>query len=125
LNLPTNCSDTNRAAFCGEPARPGDNIQIFMTGLGRTTANGDPNGAVLPTGDLAPASGIPFYHTAATPAVTIGGNPSRVTFSGLTPGSAGLYQVNVVVPEMPDSDDTPVVVRMPNGVTATSRIAVR
>jgi uncharacterized protein (TIGR03437 family) len=32
------------------------------------------------------------------PVVTIGGLPAQVTFSGLTPGSVGLYQVNAVIP---------------------------
>jgi uncharacterized protein (TIGR03437 family) len=33
-----------------------------------------------------------------TPWVTIGGVPTAVSFSGLAPGFAGLYQVNVQVP---------------------------
>jgi uncharacterized protein (TIGR03437 family) len=32
------------------------------------------------------------------PTVTIGGVPALVTFSGLAPGFAGLYQVNAQVP---------------------------
>ena len=36
--------------------------------------------------------------TTATPTVTIGGSTAGFIFSGLTPGSVGLYQVNVTVP---------------------------
>jgi uncharacterized protein (TIGR03437 family) len=32
------------------------------------------------------------------PTVTIGGQLAQVGFSGLAPGSAGLYQVNVTIP---------------------------
>ena len=37
--------------------------------------------------------------TTMTPGVTIGGVEAKVTFSGLTPGLVGLYQVNALVPE--------------------------
>ena len=36
--------------------------------------------------------------TTFTPVVTIGGQTAPVTFSGLSPGAPGLYQVNVTVP---------------------------
>ena len=34
----------------------------------------------------------------AAPTVTIGGSPGGIIFSGLTPGSVALYQVNVSIP---------------------------
>ena len=37
-------------------------------------------------------------NTTASPTVTIGSATGQVSFSGLTPGSIGLYQVNVSVP---------------------------
>jgi len=47
-------------------------------------------------GEPAPAN--PPLRTAETPSVRIGGVDAPVAFSGLTPGSIGLYQVNVQVP---------------------------
>jgi len=45
--------------------------------------------------------------TVDTLTAAIGGKPAAVMFSGLTPGSSGLYQVNAVVPDgLPDSATT-------------------
>lgn len=41
-----------------------------------------------------PASGDILSETVVTPNVTIGGAPADVSYSGLTPGFAGLYQIN-------------------------------
>ena len=69
------------------PARPGDTIQIFCTGLGAV--------------DVAVETGAPgpSFSTVEVPVkVTIGGIDAAVAFQGLAPGFVGLYQVNVVVP---------------------------
>jgi uncharacterized protein (TIGR03437 family) len=39
-----------------------------------------------------------FQTTALTPIVFIGATPVQPVYSGLSPGSVGLYQVNVQVP---------------------------
>ncbi len=71
------------------PARPGEAIQIFVTGLG----------AVEPAGRTgAAAAAEPHSLTLSTPRVTIGGIDAEVGFSGLAPFYAGLYQVNATVP---------------------------
>jgi uncharacterized protein (TIGR03437 family) len=62
---------------CGQPAGAGDYIQIYVTGLGRATPGGDPNGKVLPTGSVAPADGSVLYQTVQNPTVTIGGGRLR------------------------------------------------
>ena len=67
------------------PAKPGETIALFATGLG-TTNPAIPNGQVVSSTAM----------LSAVPTVTIGGLSAPVTFSGLT--GTGLYQVNVMVP---------------------------
>ena len=62
---------------------------IYANGLG-------PLSTPQSSGD--PASTTQLVSTTATPTVTIGGSTAGFIFSGLTPGSVGLYQVNVSVP---------------------------
>jgi len=71
------------------PVNPGEYIAIFCTGLG-PVSNQPASGAA--------ALSSPLSMTPTLPTVTIGGVPAQVTFSGLAPGFAGLYQVNAVVP---------------------------
>jgi uncharacterized protein (TIGR03437 family) len=71
------------------PAVAGETVLIFLTGLGAVTpAVGD--GALAPTTTLS--------NTAATITADIGGTTAAVSFAGLAPGLAGLYQMNITVP---------------------------
>ena len=129
LKIPGNChaSGIDATALCGEPASIGDFIQIYATGLGKATPNGDPAGTPLPTGSIAPSDGTAVYQTVAAPTVTIGGVQASVSFSGLAPGFAGLYQVNTQVPAgAATGNDVPISVAMPNGRSdASATIAIR
>ena len=87
-----------------QPARPGDDVTIFATGLGQTTP-AVPTGA-RPTG---------LTRTAATPSVTIDGQPAEVTFSGLSSCCVGLNQINVKVPTAARSGNSVPVVLTING----------
>ena len=109
----------------GRPAHVGDILQVYVTGLGKATPNGDPSGAVLTTGNVAPASGNPLYLTVAAPAVTIGGVAATVLFSGIAPGYAGLYQINVQIPDgVQAGDDVPLQIGMPDSPVDTATIAI-
>lgn len=124
LGLPSNC--TVPAKFCGQPVHPGDYLEIYSTGLGAATPNGDPAGAVLPTGSVAPASGNPLYETVATPSVKIGGQAATVVFSGIAPGYTGLYQVDVHIPSnVPTGDDVPLQISMPGGASDSATISIQ
>jgi uncharacterized protein (TIGR03437 family) len=73
-------------ANSASPAKPGETVLIYCTGLGAVSS---------PPADGAAGNGQP---TLITPTVMIGGTNATVSFSGLAPGFVGLYQVNAKVP---------------------------
>jgi uncharacterized protein (TIGR03437 family) len=91
------------------PAKIGEFISIFCTGLGAVTAT--------------PATGVPSPSpsptTVDTPEVMIGGVAATVSFSGLAPGFVGLYQVNVQVPNVAGGDAVPLLLSI-GGVNANA-----
>jgi uncharacterized protein (TIGR03437 family) len=125
LGLPA-CSATSTAATeCGQPANIGDYLTIYMTGLGLATPNGNPSGTPLPTGQNPPLDGSVLYETPTLPTVTIGGVTAKVLFSGLVPGYAGEYQIDVQVPVgVTNGDNVPVVVTM-LGASDTAAISIQ
>jgi uncharacterized protein (TIGR03437 family) len=98
------------------PARHGELIEIYCTGLGpvsRLQGDGTPKPPTTP-----PA-------ITQTPVVTVGGVPAMVTFSGLAPGGVGLYQVNVQVPDgAPAGNAVPLIVTIGGASSNTVTLAV-
>ncbi len=78
-----------------QPAAAGSYISAYMTGLG---AVDNP----VPTG--MPASANPLSRVTSSVTASIGGQPAQVLFAGLAPGYAGLYQVNLTVPQLQPGD---------------------
>jgi|GEM_PF-1994040 len=99
------------------PARRGDYISIYCTGLGAVTNQPE-------TGKAGP--GAPnLARTLEQPSVTIGGQPAEVTYSGLAPGYVGLYQVDARVPEsVAGGNAVPVVLTIGGAVSNMVTIAV-
>ena len=90
------------------PAKPGETIVLYGTGFGATTA-GVSAGRL--TNRVSPIAG--------TVRITIGGIPANMSFAGLVPPFAELYQFNVEVPSTVPSGDQPVVAEI-SGVTSAS-----
>ena len=95
------------------PARPGEFLLIFCTGLGLVQPE-------VQSGQIAPTA-EPLARTLSTPLVNIAGLPAQVSFSGLAPGFAGLYQVNVEVPPgvPPGTQEVEIIINNVPGNTVT------
>jgi uncharacterized protein (TIGR03437 family) len=78
----------------------------------------------IPDGAAAPSK--PLANTVAHATVMIGGQAATVTFSGLSPGFAGLYQIDAVVPTgVTAGNDVPVVVSIAGEISPTVTIAIK
>lgn len=95
------------------PAAPGDVITLYATGLG----------------DLAPgavpglAAGSPV--TVADLTVTFGSTAAAVLYAGTAPNTIGLFQLNVVVPDVPDGDQFIGVQQGSASIAAGGYLAIR
>jgi len=106
-------SDGKTSVTAAKPAKPGEIITLFGTGLGLVSPS-------LATGE--PSTG---NQTTVHPTVTVDGNSAVVKFSGAAPGFVGLNQVNVQVPAgTRTASDIPVVLAVGDKTSNTVTIAV-
>ncbi len=106
-------SDGKTSVTVAKPAKPGEIITLFGTGLGLLNPS-------LETGE--PSKG---NQTSVAAAVTVDGNPAAVKFSGAAPGFVGLNQINIQVPSgTRTGSDIPVVLTIANKTSNTVTIAV-
>ncbi len=80
------------------PARGGEVVILYATGLGRTLPDQTAGNLAVAAAALAPGSGF---------SVRLGGAalpPDRVWYAGVAPGYAGLYQINLQLPDDPGKD---------------------
>ena len=103
------------------PVKAGDTVIIYSIGLG-------PTSTAVATGAPAPSSPLPKLTT--TPVVQFGSGLFGTTsvtpsYSGLSPGSVGLYQVNVAIPAGLSSGLVNVTLVFPDSVSNTIQLAVQ
>ena len=98
-----------------KPAAAGEILVVYCTGLG-------PVNPVVPTGQPAPLDKL--ISTLAGPGITVGAQTADILFAGLTPGFAGLYQVNLRMPSAAVGSAIPLTLAIGSWST-TVPIAVR
>ena len=82
----------------GSPAQAGEIIVVYACGLGRTLPNPAPGAIPQSAAVIQRLSDLKVY---------LGGaaiDAASILYAGLTPGSAGLYQINLVLPDNPGTD---------------------
>jgi len=107
----------NRLVDANNPAKAGDVVVVYCTGLGATNPAMRSGEAALPS---------PLAKATTPVQVTIGGQPAVVHYAGLTPGFVGLYQVNVQVPSgVTPGSSVPLVISQDGVPSNTVTLAVR
>jgi uncharacterized protein (TIGR03437 family) len=97
------------------PAQVGETVSLFLTGLG----------AVNPTiADGAAGPTLQLSSAASTIQAFIGGAAATVTYSGLAPQLAGLYQINLTVPTGVTAGDNSLAIAGPDAYSTVSLIAI-
>jgi uncharacterized protein (TIGR03437 family) len=79
---------TKALADSARPAAAGDTLELYCFGLGATD----------PVVQVGAASPTPPARARVVPRLQIGGRDAEISFAGLVPGLAGVYQVNAKVP---------------------------
>ncbi len=99
------------------PAASGSVITAYLTGQGAVTPR-------VPTGG-APPKEPPLAVPVAPYSATIGGQPARVEFLGLTPELVGLLQANITVPLMSSPGDYPLIVIVGGAAARPAAVAIK
>lgn len=97
-DMPIATRPDGRLATKDDPLRPGEWVILYATGLGKTVPA--PIGIQLAT-SAARLEKMPDFE------ILLNGEPiplSRISYAGLAPGFAGLYQINVQLPDEPPAD---------------------
>jgi uncharacterized protein (TIGR03437 family) len=84
------------AGVSSSPAKPGETIVIYGVGFGSVTPN-------IPAGEIVTEAN----QLSAPLQVLFGTTPAKLPYFGLAPSFVGLYQFNVTVPAVADSDLVP------------------
>jgi uncharacterized protein (TIGR03437 family) len=89
------------AGASSRAAKPGDTIVLYGVGFGAVTPN-------TPAGQI--ASGQTQLSNPVT--ISIGSTPAQVSYQGLAPGYVGVYQFDVVVPNVSAGNAVPLTVTL-------------
>lgn len=114
--LAVKASDRQTLAEPGSPAEKGETLVLFCSGLGAVAAP-------VESGVAAPDPPAP---TLLPVRLRIGDRDLDASFSGLSPGLSGLYEVSFQVPsDAPSGNQVPITITVGTAVSQTATIAIR
>ena len=100
-----------------DPAQIGETVSVYLTGLGAVSPP-------IRDGDPGPTAPLPLAYTTDTITAYIGGVQAAVSYAGLAPQLAGLYQINLTVPAGLTSGDHGLDIAGPDAYSAVCWIAI-
>jgi uncharacterized protein (TIGR03437 family) len=107
------------------PALRGETVVIYLTGLGAVTP-AVADGARAPSSPLSASNSVQTIYLNGVCANAPNCNASNISFQGLTPGFAGLYQVNFIIPLTATAGSAvPLAIQTTNGFADLVDIAIR
>ena len=98
------------------PAKVGSNIMAYLTGAGPVSPQ--------PADGAAAGSGADLSYATSSVTATIGGMPANVSFAGLAPDFAGLWQANIEIPSGLAQGDFPLTVSVGGQSSNTANVSV-
>ncbi|MBV8817104.1 MAG: hypothetical protein JO022_02035 [Acidobacteriaceae bacterium] len=101
------------AGVNSHPAKVGDVVTIYATGLGAVDIPAQTGNNSLDQ----------LRHTLVTPIITIGGVTAQVLFSGLSPQFVGVNQLNVTIPSVTAGDAVQIQIQT-GGVTTPAGVTI-
>jgi uncharacterized protein (TIGR03437 family) len=102
------------AGVASRQAKPGETIVIYGVGFGPVLDSGNQN---IPAGNIVTAAN----KLSNSLAMSFGGTAATLSYFGLAPNFVGLYQFNVVVPNVANSDLVPLTFQL-NGAAGTQTL---
>lgn len=89
------------SGLSSKPAAPGDTIVLYGIGFGPVTPN-------IPAGQIVQASNT----LSSSFQIYVGGAAAQISYAGLAPNYVGLYQFNIVVPNVASGDTVPLTFKL-------------
>jgi uncharacterized protein (TIGR03437 family) len=99
----------------GNPAKVGSQISVYLTGSGPVS---------VPVSNAVASPSNPLAYLNGSYSAMIGGTAAHVQFAGLTPGTVGLTQFNIIVPPGLSAASYPLTITIDGETSNTVSVAI-
>ena len=114
-----------RLITASDPALRGETVVLYLTGLGAVSPSA-PDGSAAPSNPLSRTTSVLTIYLNGVCPNSPNCNASNISYQGLAPGFAGLYQVNFQIPPTSASGSAvPLAIQTTNGFADMVEIAIQ